>query len=421
MGIKELYKYFKSSSGVSIDSRTIGPGELFFALKGPNFDGHKYIESAFDNGAKYALIEDPNYENLNNVLLVDNVEEALQGLARYHRCMLQIPVIGITGSNGKTTTKELMASVLSTQFEVFATKGNLNNHLGVPLSILYINNSHELAIIEMGANHLKEIEFLCRISMPDFGLITNIGKAHLEGFRSVDGVRIGKTELYQYLAQSGGTIFYNEDDKNLAMSLPAATENIVYSMSDVKLLETHPMVKFKYDEMEFNSNLNGDFNLINMVAAITVGKHFGIELANLKKGIEDYIPKNNRSQIMKTERNLLILDAYNANPSSMAASISNFAGHPGEKKVLILGHMLELGESSMEEHLKLVELVAQHSWDWVFLVGSEFVNIQESIPFEIYPDVNELSERIKGLDMDQHTILLKGSRGVALERCVEFL
>ena len=422
MKIEELYTYYLASSGVSIDSRSIGQDEIFFALKGPNFDGHKYIESAFSNGAKYAVIEDESFSDDSKTLLVSNVEEALQHLARYHRCKLDIPVVGITGSNGKTTTKELIFSVLKTQFNAFATKGNLNNHLGVPLSILSIKESHNLAIIEMGANHQKEIKFLSEICMPDIGLITNIGKAHLEGFGDLEGVRKGKTELYQYLQDVDGTILYNEDDNLLVKSLPKNTRNIKYSLKeDIRIISNYPTLVFEYNGITITSSLSGEYNLVNILAALTLGDYFELSSEDLKKGIEAYVPTNNRSQIKKTKNNVLFLDAYNANPSSMVESIRNFSLYPGEKKTLILGHMLELGESSNKEHQILVDLVQSFDWDHVFLVGEEFNSIEVPKTVEVFKTTEALSHALEERQLKNQTILLKGSRGIALEKCIDRL
>lgn len=421
MRTADLYAYFKRSSGVSIDTRSISEGNMFFALKGPNFDGHKYINKAFENGASYVIIDDPQYKNIENTCFVKNVEESLQNLAKYHRCMVRIPVIGITGSNGKTTTKELMASVLKSKYSVFATKGNLNNHLGVPLSILSIEDSHQLAIIEMGANHLGEIKFLSEMSMPDFGLITNIGKAHLEGFGDLDGVRKGKTELYKYLESTGGTIFYNMEDELLRKSLPMDTTTISYSSSDAQVVSSYPFVGFEYMDQIIQSNLNGAYNVTNMMAAITVGEYFGLSVEDIKKGIESYIPENNRSQVKNTKDNVLIMDAYNANPSSMVESITNFNAYPNEKKTLILGHMLELGDSAKEEHLSLIDFISRFEWNNVFLVGSEFIKLKAHVSYKIFVDTEELSQELKKIDLKGEAILLKGSRGIALENCIEYL
>ena len=421
MNTVELYKYYRRALGVSIDSRSIHTGDMFFAIKGPNFDGHNYIEAAFKNGAKYAVIDNSEYADYPNALLVKDTINALQDLAKYHRCMLRIPIIGITGSNGKTTTKELMASVLSTQFNVFATKGNLNNHLGVPLSVLSITDEHEIAIIEMGANHLREIKFLSEIAMPDFGLITNIGKAHLEGFGDLEGVRKGKTELFEYLDKTNGTVFLNNDDQLLIKSIPQNVKKISYSLAKVESISDYPHVEILYNKVEIQSNLSGVYNRINIIAALTVGAYFDVSDEELQSGIRNYIPENNRSQIKETEKNVLILDAYNANPSSMLESIKNFHAHPAEKKTLILGHMLELGESSKKEHTDLVNFISSFEWENVFLVGTEFFNLEDDLAFNRYKDTNELSKVLQDLNLRGHTILLKGSRGIALEKCVDYM
>lgn len=421
MSITELYKFFEKSNGVSIDTRSIEDGNLFFALKGPNFDGHAYIKLALDSGASFAIADDESYKDIENVIVVDNVLDALQNLARYHRCMLNIPVIGITGSNGKTTTKELITCVLATKYNVFATKGNYNNHLGVPISILSIKKHHEIAIIEMGANHIGEIKFLSEISMPSIGLITNIGKAHLEGFGSIEGVRKGKTELYSYIKSTKGTIIYNQDDILLRKSLPSETVNYSYSNEDVELESEYPFVVFKYRDTVIRSNLSGTYNRINMVAAIKVGEYFGLSIKDLKLGIENYLPDNNRSQIKETDNNTLILDAYNANPSSMLESIRYFNSHPGEKKSLIIGHMLELGKNSKQEHIDLVDFISRYRWDKVFLVGVEFLKMGKEVSYDTFETTSDLVAILKEQKLVGHTILLKGSRGVALEKCIDFL
>jgi len=421
MSIADLYEVFKKSSGVSIDSRSIEEGNLFFAIKGPNFDGHKYINSALESGASFIIADNTDYKFLDNVLIVNNTVETLQNLAKYHRCMIQIPVIGITGSNGKTTTKELVTSVLKTKFNVFATKGNYNNHLGVPISVLSIKEYHEIAIIEMGANKGGEIKFLSEIAMPTIGLITNIGKAHLEGFGGLEGVRKGKTELFDYLKATNGIIFYNTDDEIIKESLPSETKNLSYSIANVNIVSKYPLVEFKYRNQIIHSNLTGAYNIINMVVALSIGEYFGLGEVELKKGIENYTPNNNRSEVKETTNNILIMDAYNANPTSMLESIKNFNFHPSEKKTLIIGHMLELGKSSNQEHQDLVKYIASFEWDNVFLVGSEFLNLGTPIPFQIFRSTEELSEHLKTLKIKEHTILLKGSRGIALEKCLDQL
>jgi UDP-N-acetylmuramoyl-tripeptide--D-alanyl-D-alanine ligase len=421
MSIAELYGVFRKSNGVSIDTRSIEEGNLFFAIKGPNFDGHKYIHSALESGASFVIADNSDYDFLDNVFVVNNTIETLQNLARYHRCMMQIPVIGITGSNGKTTTKELVTSVLRTKFSVFATKGNYNNHLGVPLSVLSIKDHHEIAIIEMGANRGGEIRFLSEIAMPTIGIITNIGKAHLEGFGGLEGVRKGKTELYDYLKATNGIIFYNIDDDIIKESLPSETTNLSYSISNVHLESSYPYVDFKFKNLIIHSKLIGTYNLVNMLVALSIGEYFGLGKEDLKNGVENYIPNSNRSEVKETQYNTLIMDAYNANPTSMVESIKNFNSHPSKKKTLIIGHMLELGESSEIEHRNLIEFIDLFEWDNVFLVGSEFLNLGLTIPYEVFRSTEELSKKLDRYNIKGHTILLKGSRGVALEKCLDQL
>lgn len=421
MSTLELYEIFNQSTGVSIDTRSLVEGNLFFALKGPNFDGHKFVATAFNSGASFCIVQDESYADNDRVILVKNSEEALQNLAKIHRCHLTIPVIGLTGSNGKTTTKELMASVLKTKYNVFATKGNYNNHLGVPLSVLSIKKEHEIAIIEMGANRQGEIKFLSEIAMPDIGLITNIGKAHLEGFGGLEGVRKGKTELYNYIESTCGLLFYNLSEDKLVKSLPLKTETISYSNAMVEYVSSYPFVTFKYKNTEIHSNLSGTYNLTNMVAALIIGEHFDISIEDLKKGIETYIPTNNRSQIKRTKHNVLLLDAYNANPSSMLESINNFQTYPQDSKILILGHMLELGETSMIEHENLIQYISKFSWNHVFLVGSEFEGLDCPSEYEVFTTTDELNKRLQQLSLRDNAILLKGSRGVAVEKSAVYL
>jgi len=422
----DLYQYYLQSSGISIDSRSVKEGEIFFALKGPNFDGHKYIPSAIASGASLAVVDDQNYHKDGKTILVDNVETALQNLAKYHRLHLTIPVVGLTGSNGKTTTKELTYAALSTKYKVYATAGNLNNHLGVPLSILRITNQHEIAIIEMGANHPLEIKFLCEIAMPEYGLITNIGEAHLEGFGDLEGVRKSKTELYDYLLATGGTIFYNTEDDYLQRSIVPNHKIVSYSPDELQVWSSFPSLQVAIGDLELNSLLTGRYNALNIIAAVTLARYFNVNSTDIKKGIESYNPQNNRSQIMKTKNNTLILDAYNANPSSMKASIENLASADVKNKVLIIGHMLEVGALSQAAHLDLVNYIAKNEWKKVFLVGSEFQNIDilqyENLAIFTYcQSTDELAEELRNTSIRDSYILMKGSRGIALEQVVEFL
>ncbi len=421
MKTADLHKKYTECKGISIDTRSISAGQMFFALKGPNFDGHQYIDKAIALGAKYSIIDDEEYKNLPNTILVKDTEKALQNLAKFHRSTLTIPIIGLTGSNGKTTTKELLASVLSQKFSVFATKGNLNNHLGVPISILSIKENHTIAIIEMGANHIGEIKFLSEIAMPNYGLITNIGKAHLEGFGSIEGVRKGKTELYEYIRKVKGKIFYNNSDINLLKSVSSDDDSIVYSNSDIEIINSFPHLKILYKRQVYTSNLSGAYNATNMIAAITIGEYFKVESSQITKGLSSYIPTNNRSEIRKTNHNLLILDAYNANPSSMRVSIENLHNAKARNKVLIVGHMLELGKESKIEHEELIKFITKCKFDKVFIVGHEFSNITIPEHCHYFKNTHNLNLYISDNPLENKTILLKGSRGIALEDLIPSL
>jgi len=421
MTIAALHQKFIECTGISIDSRSISQGQMFFALKGPNFDGHKYINKAMASGAKYAIIDDEKYKKTPNTILVSDSEKALQDLARYHRSTLTIPIIGLTGSNGKTTTKELIASVLNKKYSVFATKGNLNNHLGVPLSILSIKKSHEIAIIEMGANHIGEIRFLSEISMPDYGLITNIGKAHLEGFGSIEGVQKGKTELYNYIRLVEGLIFYNCSDPKLKDSIIESDKTISYDSSKIEIIDAFPYLTILYDKHEYKVKLSGAYNATNMIAAITIGNYFNVSRNEIKKGLSIYTPSNNRSEIKKTISNLLILDAYNANPSSMKVSIENLHNAKSTDKALIIGHMLELGKESKFEHQKLINYIEKLQFESVFLIGHEFYNLNIPKQYQYFEKTENLITYLSRNPLNNKTILLKGSRGIALEKLITSL
>jgi UDP-N-acetylmuramoyl-tripeptide--D-alanyl-D-alanine ligase len=421
MTTAELHKKYLECSGVSIDTRTISENQMFFALKGPNFDGHLYVNNALKLGAKYAVIDDEVYKELPNTILVTNVESALQNLARYHRATIQIPIIGLTGSNGKTTTKELLASVLSEKFNVFDTKGNLNNHLGVPISILSINNHHTIAIIEMGANHQGEIKFLSEISLPDYGLITNIGKAHLEGFGNIEGVRKAKTELYEFIRKVNGQIFFDRADKRLALSIEQKDNAIEYDSAMIKTINEFPYLKISYKKYEYSVNLSGGYNATNMLAAITIGQYFQITSKEISKGLSAYVPSNNRSEIRNTDYNVLILDAYNANPSSMRVSIDNLYKAKTKNKTLIIGHMLELGFESKSEHQDLVTYIEELGFQSVFIIGKEFQKVDIPKYFNYFTDTKSLSKLLTDKPLRNKTILLKGSRGIALENLIPLL
>lgn len=426
MTIPELYQHFLNSTGVSIDTRSITEGNIYFALKGESFNGNKFAQKAIESGAILAVIDEPEYEN-NSTVQVTDVLETLQALAKYHREQLKIPIIGLTGSNGKTTTKELIHQVLSAKYNTLATAGNFNNHIGVPLSLLRIRSEHEMAIIEMGANHQKEIEFLCSMSQPDIGYITNFGKAHLEGFGGVEGVIKGKSELYQYLRSNSKTALVNADDpiqveKSSGIKIIdfGKGEKVNYNFPESKDKESEDLyVSATYEGLDIQSKLTGIYNLNNIHAAICLGLHFEIDILDIKKAIEAYDPSNNRSQVSRTEHNTLIVDAYNANPSSMEQAVINMDKIPGRGKWLILGDMFEMGDYEAEEHQKLVNLIAEKNFEQVILVGEAFhktdhKNISFNTTDELLAHLTELKPRNK-------TILIKGSRGMKLERSIPLL
>ena len=350
--------------------------------------------------------------------MVENVLETLQLLAKYHREQINIPVIGITGTNGKTTSKELIHAVLSSEKNCYATKGNLNNHIGVPLSILKINKNHEIAIIEMGANHIGEITALCKIAQPNFGVITNIGKAHLEGFGSLEGVIKAKSELYNYIKENEGAIFVNNED-GLLINLANGSETISYGKKGSYcggIGNSTPFVNVLFSNKEIKSNLIGDYQFYNIMLAVCIGKHFGITDKNIKLAIENYTPINNRSQIIETTNNTLILDAYNANPSSMIAMLHSFAKQNYDKKLCILGDMLEMGNTSLQEHKSIIDLTNELKLECIF-IGTEFAQVHK----QAYNSTDKFSESLIEKPIKNKTILLKGSRGIALEKLVELL
>lgn len=428
--IRELYEIFKTSPIISTDSRHIPKDCIFFALKGDNFNGNKFATNALDKGAKLAVVDDPDVENAPGVFRVDSTLQALQQLAIIHRQQMTIPVIGITGSNGKTTTKELIRSVLSKKFKTFATSGNLNNHIGVPLSILSITNKIEIAIIEMGANHQGEIAELCEISQPDFGIITNIGKAHLDGFGGFEGVITTKTELYRYIKAHHGKLFVNADDY-LLMEKSSGIESILYGNSGKSTIRGTITAKFPFLSVELNidgqtqnvnSGLFGSYNFANITAAACIGNYFGVEPELITQGISSYNPENNRSQWFETSNNKIILDAYNANPSSMKLALENFAESPLPRKAVILGEMLELGDYAQSEHESILDLVIKYDFEKIILVGRNFKTIAPSYPKSLYfKDVDAAAAELEKIKPRNYTILLKGSRGVRLEKLLEVL
>ncbi len=429
ISINDLYSVYQQYPKVTTDSRDIPPNSIFFALKGENFDGNKYAEDAIKNGAAYAVIDDKKYKTSEKFLLTRDVLSTLQELALYHRKQLNLTLIGITGTNGKTTTKELIARVLESQFNIKATTGNLNNHIGVPLTILSLTDVQEFAVVEMGANHPGEIELLCSIAQPDYGIITNIGKAHLEGFGSFEGVIRAKGELYNFLIKSNGKVFINTDNDILA-EISKGLEKITYGTTDKtfckgKIISTTPFVslEFKTGNVtgQINSKLFGSYNFENILAAITIGAYFGISQSDIKTAIESYEPANNRSQILNTESNTVIMDAYNANPTSMKAAIDSFTKSDYKNKMLILGDMLELGKDSVFEHNEILGDIADSGIEDVILIGPVFCSVANELKNKCFKDSEGAAGFIKNNSISGKTILLKASRGIHLESIVKDL
>ena len=415
--LNEVYSLFLASSGAVTDSRKIVRNCLFFALKGPHFDGNTYAKNALENGAYAAIVDNPEVAAANNgCYLVNDVLTTIQELAKHHRNQFEIPVIALTGSNGKTTTKELLACVLGTTHTVLATEGNLNNHIGVPLTILRIHNAHTHALIEMGANHIGEIHFLCRIAQPNYGIITNVGKAHLEGFGSEKGVLQGKTELYRFLEENNGIAFINNDDDRLLGALGNTTA-IKYSPTECTLLEEQPTLKLKYKNAEISTHLVGDYNSANVATALCVGNAFNVPLNKSIDAIGAYIPSNLRSQLLSQNNKTIILDAYNANPTSMHVALTAYSKREGTK-ALILGTMAELGAHETKEHQSLVKLVESLKFDACFWVGEAF---KPHVSKNWFATTSELKSYIKAHPMNVNQVMLKGSRSVGLEELVDAL
>lgn len=427
MNIQTLYSLFKKSKGISIDSRKIEENQLFFAIKGENFDGNLYAKAALEKGASLAVIDNPAFYIDERTILVENSEKTLQDLANHHRKQFDIPIVALTGSNGKTTTKELIAAVISTTFKTVATKGNLNNHLGVPLTLLNMDDSTEIAIIEMGANHQGEIAQLCKIAEPNYGLITNFGKAHLEGFGGVEGVIKGKSELYDFIIQQQGMLFVNADD-SIQMEKTKYANRFLFSKKDenadlkISLLEKKPSLVISFDETIIRSQLIGEYNLYNMAIAVSIGKHFGVANQQIVAAIETYLPQNNRSQIIEKNSNQIILDAYNANPSSMKAALDNFAESTSTQKVIVLGDMFELGSTSLEEHQKIADYVTEINPKMAILVGKDFYQTFPERPnIKKFKSLSEASEYLKHNPVSESEILIKGSRGMTMEKILDVL
>ena len=426
MDIKTLYNYYLQCDLVSTDTRKIEPNCMFFALKGHNFNGNTFAKQALEKGARFCVIDEKQYEG-DQCILVEDALKTLQELATYHRNQMLIPIIALTGSNGKTTTKELINAVLSKKFKTTATQGNFNNHIGVPLTLLRITDKTDIAIIEMGANHPKEIEFLCTIAQPDYGLITNFGKAHIEGFGSVEGVIKAKSELYDYLKNHQKTIFVNEND-DIQVKQTLDYDNLYHFGlitsvdANLELISSQPHVKLKYNECTINSQLTGMYNFNNIAVAIGVGSYFKVDSHDIIAAIESYNPTNNRSQFIEKGSNTIIMDAYNANPTSMMAALENFNQLDNENKFLFLGDMFELGATSETEHQHIVDYLTTHEIGQTYLVGKNFYktncNGSSVKKFETFED---LSQELQTNPIKNKFMLIKGSRGMALERLLELL
>jgi UDP-N-acetylmuramoyl-tripeptide--D-alanyl-D-alanine ligase len=412
-----IYEKYLLNPVVSTDTRKIEKNSLFFALKGANFNGNEFAEQALNSGASYAVIDERKYQLDERFILVEDVLSSLQDLAKHHRKNLTIPIIGITGSNGKTTSKELIHAVLQTTYHTFATIGNFNNHIGVPLSLLSINNQHEMAIIEMGANHVNEIAFLSSLCNPDFGLITNIGKAHLEGFGSFENIIKGKCELYDHIKKNNGKLFVNPNN-SILVEKSNDISRIFYITEDIKLNPSKEFLSISYQGTLLNTNLVGEYNFENVLSAITIGSYFKVSKENIIKAIASYIPENNRSQLIEKGTNKIILDAYNANPVSMEMAITNFNKIKSSFKIAIIGAMKEMGDYCLSEHQKLVELLEKSNIDKIYIVGSEF-NACKINRSNYFNDTNQLKQQLNVDNIQQSHVLIKGSRGMKLETLLD--
>lgn len=430
MEISELYEIFKLHPLITTDTRKCPQGSIFFALKGEVFNGNQFAQQAIESGCSYAIVDEKEYVTHPNIIWVEDSLRTLQKLANHHRKTFKIPVLAITGSNGKTTTKELVMSVLSQEYNVIATEGNYNNHIGVPLTLLRIKKEHDIAIIEMGANHLGEIKALAEIAEPNYGLITNIGRAHLEGFGSYENIIKGKAELYDFIRNTkDGKIFVDGSNTTL-MQISEGLGRIEYGLGDKDslfvtgtVLASSPYLIFEWcmasNCQTVETQIVGDYNLPNALAAIAIGKYFGVKSDLISKAIAEYKPTNNRSQLQQTAKNMLIIDAYNANPTSMRAALDNFNLLRVNHKVLILGDMKELGPDTAEEHQRIADLVKDNGFEKVFFVGEYFSHVDTKYPR--YKNFDELRKDLKQHPIENSYILLKGSRGMQLEKCIELL
>lgn len=427
MKISHIHSLFLKCKAVSIDTRKIEPNSMFVAIKGENFDANTFAKEALEKGASCVIIDNKDYYVDQRTILVEDSLTALQELAKFHRQYLKLPIIALTGSNGKTTTKELIHAVLSKKYNTKATVGNLNNHIGVPLTLLSFDNETELGIVEMGANHKKEIEFLCQLAKPDYGYITNFGKAHLEGFGGVKGVIEGKSEMYNYLSENIKLAFINLDDpiqveKSKKMKSYSFGVNKEEADVNINSVTANPFVEISFSNLSVKTHLIGLYNANNINAALTIGKYFGVDDLAIKEALEGYVPENNRSQLLSKGTNQIILDAYNANPSSMAVAITNFLQLDNANKVMILGDMFELGEESQREHQTIVDSLLNSNGVVCHFIGKEFYSNQiHKDHFYFYETFESFSDYLQNTKIENSSILIKGSRGMALERTLGFL
>lgn len=426
MKIEELYSIYLKNPSIQTDTRKLQKGDLYFALKGPNFNGNSFAQNAIEAGAAYAVIDEEAFSIEGKTILVDNVLETLQQLALHHRKQFNIPFLAITGSNGKTTTKELIHAVLSTSFKTYTTEGNLNNHIGVPLTILKVGQDAEMAVIEMGANHQKEIASYCVIALPTHGLITNVGKAHLEGFGSEEGVRKGKGELFDYIREHNGAIFRMNDYHYLHQMSKGISNVFTYGTKDGDVVgdavQSDPFLEVNFSKGftgTIKTSLVGSYNLPNVLAAVAVGKSFGVEEEKIRSAIENYAPSNSRSQLVQKGTNKIILDAYNANPSSMKAAIDNFSKAEGASKILVLGAMAELGPESLAEHKSIIKEISDHQWKAVLLVGGDFEKSNHA--FHSFTSPEEAGQWLQQANIQESFLLVKGSRSMQMEKVLNYL
>lgn len=426
MHIEELYQLFLQYPSLQTDTRKLKKGDLYFALKGENFNGNRFALQALEQGAAYCVVDEAQDVTDSRIILVEDVLHTLQQLAKYHRQQFNIPLLAITGSNGKTTTKELIHAVLSAHLITYTTEGNLNNHIGIPLTLLKIKSDAEIAVVEMGANHQKEIAGYCTYTLPTHGLINNVGKAHLEGFGGIEGVKKGKGELFDYIRESDGTIFINTDLDYLGEMSKGIRHKISYGTANAEttgtLISSAPFLVVEIraqgeNKSIFRTNLVGDYNLPNVLAAVCVGKHFNVPFETIKTAIENYQPSNSRSQLVENGSNKIILDAYNANPSSMKLAIENLAKLDAAKKVLLLGGMAELGEESLAEHKAIVELIDQYQWENVVLVGGDYSKLNH--PYLNFSNSEQARDWYRKQGFTDTHILIKGSRSMKMEEILK--